>query len=122
MTLICHDHGAGLPDEVQEGTLLYLLSNHLLLCQTVPYLSVSAILNLAATSRAFHRVIYSTPHVFRHLDLSQVKSAQFDIGPIDQGGETWRNVQLDESVTEDEYVFPDRIAVLPQRRSPKQMY
>ena len=96
------NHHAALPDEIQEGTLLHLLSNHLLLCHTAPYLPISAVLNLAATCRSFRALINETPTVFRHLDLSHVQSAQFDIDPIDQGGETWRNVQLDENLTEDE--------------------
>jgi hypothetical protein len=47
-------------------------------------------------------LIYETPQVFRYLDLRPVKSARFDIAGIDHGGETWRNVQLDENLTEDE--------------------
>ncbi|KAI7778774.1 hypothetical protein LA080_001641 [Diaporthe eres] len=74
-----HDHGGGsghvLPDEIQEGTLLFFLSNPLLLSLTVDHLPPSA----------------------------TVKSAQFDIDPIDQGGEVWRNVQLDENLTEDDF-------------------
>lgn len=96
-----------LPEELQESAVLALLSNPLLLCHTVNYLPVSATLNLAATSRAIRYYIYNTPSVFRRLDLSVVKSAQFDIEPIDQGGRTWRNVQLDEHVTEDECVEPN---------------
>ncbi len=91
-----------LPDEIRDGTLLYLLSNHLILSHTAPYLPVTAILNLAATSRAFRRLVYDTSQVFRYLDLSDVKAAQFDIPGIDHGGQTWRNVQLDENLTEDE--------------------
>lgn len=104
---ISHDYCSGsyrLPDDLQETTLLALLSNPLLLCHIVDYLPVAATLNLSATSRGFRSLVHHTPRVFRRLDLSPVKSAQFDIDPIDQGGETWRNVQLDENVTEDEYV------------------
>lgn len=107
---ISHDYcgdGNRLPDEIQDTTLLSLLSllsNPLLLCHTVDYLPVSGTLSLGATSRGFRNLIYQTPSVFRRLDLSPVKTAQFDIDPIDPGGETWRNVQVDENVTEDEYV------------------
>jgi hypothetical protein len=99
-----HHHGGGhvLPDEIQEGTLLFLLSNPLLLSLTVDHLPPSATVSLAATSRAFRSLVHHTPGVFRRLDLTQVKAAQFDIDPIDQGGQVWRNVQLDENVTEDE--------------------
>lgn len=93
------------PEDFETTTLLSLLTNPLLLCHTVDYLPISASLNLAATSRKFRSLLYETPSVFRRLDLSIVSSAQFDIDPIDQGGETWRNVQLDENVSEDEYVW-----------------
>ena len=85
-------------------TLLQLLSNTLVLYQTVPYLPISSLLTLGATSKSFRTLIHDTPNVFRHLDLTQVKSAQFHIAAIDHGGEIWRNVQLDENVTEDECV------------------
>ncbi|KAF2966855.1 hypothetical protein GQX73_g6728 [Xylaria multiplex] len=85
-------------------SLLDLLSNSLVLYQTLPHLPVSAILNIAATSRSFrHLLLNSTPGVFRHLDLTQVKTAQFDIDGIDHGGEVWRNVQVDENLTEDDF-------------------
>ncbi|KAI8628543.1 hypothetical protein F5Y19DRAFT_143235 [Xylariaceae sp. FL1651] len=84
-------------------SLLELLSNTLVLHQTVPYLPISAILNIAATSRSFRALLQHTPGVFRHLDLTRVKTAQFDIGGIDHGGEVWRNVQLDENLTEDDF-------------------
>lgn len=92
-----------LPAEIQHSALLQLLSNTLILCHTTPYLSVADILALAATSRAFRYLIYETPQVFRRLDVTPLKSAQFGIQAIDHGGETWRNVQLDENLTEDEF-------------------
>lgn len=109
MASINHEHGNGvhmLPDELQEGTLLCLLSNPLLLSLTVDYLPPSSTLNLAATCRSLRSLVYDTPGVFRRLDLSQVRSAQFDIDPIDQGGQVWRNVQVDENLTEDESALP----------------
>lgn len=93
---------SSLPDEIQHSALLQLLSNTLILCHTTPYLPVTDVLALAATCRAFRYLIYETPQVFRYLDLRPLKSAQFDIEGIDHGGETWRNVQLDENLTEDE--------------------
>ena len=84
--------------------LLQLLSNTLILYQTAPYLSASSLLALGGTSKSFQCLIKTTPSVFRHLDLTEVKSAQFQIAAIDRGGEVWRNVQLDENVTEDESV------------------
>lgn len=91
-------------DDVEAANILSLLLNPLLLSYIVDYLPVSATLNLSAVCQSFRGIVYQTPHLLRHLDLSPVKSAQFDIAPIDQGGNTWRNVQLDENVTEDEYV------------------
>ncbi len=87
-------------------SLLQLLSNTLVLDQTAPYLPASSLLALGATSKSFKALVHNTPNVFRHLDLSNVKSAQFDIANIDNGGEVWRNVQLDENVTEEESVSP----------------
>ncbi|RAL62548.1 hypothetical protein DID88_005113 [Monilinia fructigena] len=79
------------------SSLLHLLSNTLILYHTVPYLPVSSLSALGATSRSFKEIIYETPHVFRYLNLSDVKSAK----PKD--GELWRNAQLDENLTEDEF-------------------
>ncbi|KAI1172230.1 hypothetical protein F4777DRAFT_523130 [Nemania sp. FL0916] len=84
-------------------SLLDLLSNTLVLYQTIPYLPVAAILNVAATSQSFRHLLHSTPGVFRHLDLTRLTSAQFDIDAIDHGGEVWRNVQVDENLTEDDF-------------------
>ena len=75
-------------------TLLQLLSNTLVLSQTTPYLPPSSLLALGSTCKAFQTLIRDTPVVFRHLDLTKVKSAQFEIAAIDHGGEVWRNVQL----------------------------
>jgi hypothetical protein len=101
MTQAC-DTRTGLPPEIQHNALLQLLSNSLVLSHTAPYLSCCDVLNLAATSRAFRFLVYHTPQVFRRLELSNIKSAQFDIDAIDRGGEIWYNVQNDENLTEDE--------------------
>jgi len=84
-------------------SLLQLLSNTLVLSQTAPYLPLSSLFALGRTSKSFKALVYNTPYVFRHLDLHQVKAAQSSIGSVDHGGQVWRNVQLDENVTEDEY-------------------
>ena len=88
----------------KTSTLLSLLSNHLVLQHTAPNLTARDRLALGATNSDFRHLIRQSPGVFRHLDLSAVKTAQFDLAPIDVGGEVWRNVQVDENVTEDEYV------------------
>lgn len=92
-----HDH-----HDTAAPTLLGLLRNPLLLLNTAPHLPVSSLLNLAAASSDFHGIVCRTPGVFRHLDLTSLRAAQFDIDAIDHGGEVWRNVQLDENLTEDE--------------------
>lgn len=83
-------------------SLCEILSNPYILHNTVPYLPISGLLALGGSSKAFHDLIHHTPQVFRYVDLSRVKSVQFEIKRIDNGGEVWRNVQLDENVTEDE--------------------
>lgn len=93
-------------DTPTTPSLFDLLSNNLVLYQTLPYLSISSILNIAATARPFRHLLLQsgTPSVFRHLDLTQVKAAQFDVeGGIDHGGQVWRNVQVDENLTEDDF-------------------
>ncbi|CEJ79810.1 hypothetical protein VHEMI00028 [[Torrubiella] hemipterigena] len=84
-------------------TLEDLLHNSLVLAHIVPYLPASSILNLAATNSSFRSLLSHSPGVFRHLNLSTVKAAQFNIDQIDHGGEVWRNVQLDENLTEDDF-------------------
>jgi hypothetical protein len=91
------------PDDLPI-TLLQLLSNTLILNQTTPHLPASSLLALGATSKTFRDLIHDTRNVFRYLDLTKIKKAQFEIAAIDHGGEVWRNVQLDENVTEDESV------------------
>jgi hypothetical protein len=85
-------------------SLLQLLSHTLILHETAPYIPISSLLALGATSKDFRTLIHNTPNVWRYIDLTQVKSAQSEIGSIDHGGQVWRNMQLDENVTEDEFV------------------
>ena len=84
-------------------TLLDLLSNSLILHQTAPYLPLSAVLNLGATSKAFRSLIYDSPDSFRYVDLSAVKTANVYCGPVDTGGINWRSRRMDEALTEDEF-------------------
>lgn len=84
------------------ATLLDLLLNPIILDNIVPYLEVSSLSRLAATNQAFGALVYTTPRVFRHVDLTKVKRAQFDLEQLDYGGQAWRNAQLDENLTEDE--------------------
>ncbi|MCJ1392195.1 hypothetical protein MMC18_005062 [Xylographa bjoerkii] len=83
--------------------LLELLSNSLVLYQICPYLPISALLSLAATSKLFRNLIYGTPNVFRYLDLSTTKGGAVEFAPIDPGGEVWRSERMDEAVTEEDF-------------------
>ena len=83
--------------------LLSLLGTSLVLRQTAPYLSVSAIYALAATCKAFHHLVFTSPEFFRYLDLSPVKAAMIDMPPLDKGGINWRAERMDEALTEDEF-------------------
>jgi arginine decarboxylase-like protein len=85
-----------------NNSLLTTLLNRLVLDNIIPYLPISSLLSLASTNREFRSLVCDSPGVFRHLDLTRVKTAQFDIDAIDHGGEVWRNVQVDENLTEDE--------------------
>jgi len=89
--------------ESLPNSLLELLSNTLILYQTCPYIPVSGLLNLAATSKSFQHLIYTTPNVFRYLDLSNSKGASTEFTPIDAGGEVWRSERMDEAVTEEDF-------------------
>lgn len=87
--------------DIQAVTLLQLLSNTLILDQTIPYLPISSTLALGATSKSFRELIHHTPKVFRHLDLRNNKLAQSaNIGTIDSGGQVFRARRVDEGVTE----------------------
>ncbi|KAH6981703.1 hypothetical protein BKA56DRAFT_672505 [Ilyonectria sp. MPI-CAGE-AT-0026] len=92
--------------EIQPSilTLFDALSNSLVLRNTIPYLPVSGLLNLAATCRAFRYLIYETPGVFRHLDLTHVKTAQPETKEIEIDNDlVWHNVQLVDYLTEDDF-------------------
>jgi hypothetical protein len=84
-------------------TLPDLLSNSLVLRQTVPYLTTASIYALVATSKSIHHIIRNSPEAFRYLDLSTVKSAIVKNEPLDSGGISWRCERMDESLTEDEF-------------------
>ncbi|KAH8598899.1 hypothetical protein B0O99DRAFT_505576 [Bisporella sp. PMI_857] len=100
------DHGLDThPTLNKPSNLLRLLSNTLVLYHTAPYIPIPSLLALGATSKSFKSLIYNTPNVFRHLDLSGISSLQLtsQVGAIDHGGQVWRNAQLDENVTEDDF-------------------
>ncbi|CCC09737.1 unnamed protein product [Sordaria macrospora k-hell] len=78
---------ASLPHEIRHNALLQLLANSLVLNHTTPYLSSYDVLNLAATSRTFRYILYSTPHLFSRLDLTTVRKAQYIGDKSPRGGE-----------------------------------
>lgn len=81
----------------KRNSLVDVLSNSLVLDHMAPYLSVSSLLALAATSRLVRSTILETPYVFRHLDLSRCRGAQIL-------GATKSNEPVDEDLlTEDEF-------------------
>jgi hypothetical protein len=85
-------------------SLVDLLSNSLVLHQTAPYLPVSSLFALAASSKTLHHVICKSRDAFRHLDLSPVQSAVVPFhGPLDSGGISWRTERMDESLSEDDF-------------------
>jgi hypothetical protein len=84
-------------------TLLDLLSNSLVLRQTAPYLPISSLFTLAATSKSFNSLVCQPSDTFRYLDLSTLKRASFESSPIDSGGVSWRSKRMDEALTEDEF-------------------
>lgn len=79
-----------------------ILSNSLILHQLAPYIPITSLLALGGASKSIRSILYATPAAFRYLNLSSVISAQFELAGIGHGGEIWRNIQLDEHVTEDE--------------------
>lgn len=60
-----------------KTTLLDLLQNTLVLRHISPYLGLANIICLAATSKSFQDVIYDTPGVFQHADLTKLPSRIF---------------------------------------------
>ncbi|KAI5269076.1 hypothetical protein E4T47_07309 [Aureobasidium subglaciale] len=72
--------------EQQRITLVDLLSNTLILRQTAPYLPAGSVLALSASARALRHILFESPETFRYLNLTLVKSATLDAGPIDSGG------------------------------------
>lgn len=80
-----------------------LLSIDLILRQTAPHLSTSALLSLSATNKSFRTLINTNSEAWRYLDLSKVKSARIDTSPIDAGGISWRAERMDEALTEDDF-------------------
>ncbi|KAK7414277.1 hypothetical protein QQX98_006874 [Neonectria punicea] len=107
MTQVIVDHHTRVEIQPSESvsalTLFDALCNSLVLRNTVPYLPVSGLLSLAATCRDFRYLVYQTPGVFRHLDLTHVKTAQPETKELDNNDLVWHNPQLIDYLTEDDF-------------------
>ena len=92
-------------NEILSASLLYLLSNILVLDGVVQLLSLSSIFALSKTSKSLRSLILKTPHVFRYLDLSRCRGAYVSssVTRIDSGGHSWRAQRMDENLSEDEF-------------------
>jgi hypothetical protein len=88
------------------ATLLDLLSNDLILSQTLPCLTLGSINALIRTSHDIHNLLKHNGLTFRLLDLSQSRLAYLPpslASPIDTGGQSFRSQRMDENLTEDEF-------------------
>lgn len=56
------------------ATLLDLLQNTLVLSQISPYVGIASLVSLATASTSFRDLLYGTPQVFQHTDLTRLKS------------------------------------------------
>ena len=85
------------------ATLIDVLANSVVLRQLAPYIPIRSLIRLSATNKAIRQIITTQPEPWRHLDLTQIKSAMIDSSPLDVGGVSWRAERMDESLMEDEF-------------------
>ncbi|KAH0837248.1 hypothetical protein AYO21_11601 [Fonsecaea monophora] len=87
-------------------SLLDVLSNSIILDNTLPYLPLSSLIALARTCRSLRELLLRTATVFRYVDLSKCRGAYVPpnlLTRIDSGGHSWRAERMDENLTEDEF-------------------
>ncbi|QIW95578.1 hypothetical protein AMS68_001096 [Peltaster fructicola] len=84
-------------------SLIDLIANNIIARQLAPYIPVPSLLALSSLSKQYRQLIQSQPDIWRTLDLSRVKSAIIDAGPVDVGGISWRAERMDEAFTEDDF-------------------
>lgn len=84
-------------------TLIDVITNTVILRQLSPYIPIRSLLNLSATNKALREFIFAQPEPWRHLDLTNVRSAIIESSPIDIGGFAWRAERMDESLTEEDF-------------------
>lgn len=91
----------------QQTTLYDLLSNHIILRQTAPYLPLLSVLRLSATSASLRDLVLSNQDAFSRLDLRGIAAARLPPAlldsPLDRGGQAFRAARMDEALTEDEF-------------------
>ncbi|KAL6241252.1 hypothetical protein RBB50_011931 [Rhinocladiella similis] len=100
-------------------SLLDLFTNSLILDHIVRYLPLGEILALSQTSKSFRTVLFSTPSVFRYVDVSRSRGAWVlhrHWERFDRGGIRWRNERMDESLTEDDFYSGPLRGVLSKLR------
>src|SRR6201999_3123064 len=101
----------------QPASLQGALSNPIILDGVLPYLPFTTIYSLARTSRGIRDLLFTTPSVFRYVDLSKCRGANISpqlLGSIDPGGNIWRAERMDENLTEDEFYAGPLRGVLSQ--------
>lgn len=79
-----------------------LLCNTVVLSRLAPYLSVTSVLALEATSKSYRHVLQDAPDTHRYLDLSGCKAAIIPDMSVDHGGINWRSERMDEALSEDD--------------------
>lgn len=84
-------------------TLIDVITNTVILRQLAPYIPIRSLLNLSATNKALREFVFTQPEPWRHLDLTNVRSAIIESSPIDIGGFAWRAERMDESLTEEDF-------------------
>ncbi|KAK5213240.1 hypothetical protein LTR41_000819 [Exophiala xenobiotica] len=102
--------------------LLEILSNTLILENTLPYLPLPTILSLCFSSKNLRDLLLHTPSVFRYVDLSRCRGAYVSpdlLTRIDIGGHSWRAERMDENLTEDEFYAGPLRGVLSKFRQMK---
>ncbi|KZZ95471.1 hypothetical protein AAL_04702 [Moelleriella libera RCEF 2490] len=90
--------------ETTSISLFDVLHNSLILCHVAPYLPIHSLLQLASASKDVRSLVFNTPGVFRHLDLTQVQRSLLNITASDLGPEAWRNSQIDGNIPFEDFL------------------
>ncbi|KAE8148838.1 hypothetical protein BDV25DRAFT_157391 [Aspergillus avenaceus] len=101
---------ANMMTQPKRASLIDVLSNSLVLDHMAPYLSVSSLFALAATSRILQNVIMETPYVFRHLDLTQCRGTR-----LPHSAQTNSKTRMNGMQSLDEFSNADEFCPAPLR-------